>query len=158
MCGLDLRCHTPKEHSPKSNRPIRLLTNRTFQGQHFSGFSRLLRHLAVGFYLSYVRPGGRGREVRPPALTYIPELQERVSEKALRINLQLLRLSRHTLLYLFNHTCLWTINNFTRAHNCSAPLDPLYTVNCHKPRCLYMYGVVFIFGEKTLKVSICSGE
>lgn len=52
------------------------------------------------------------------------ELQERESEKALRINLQLLQLSRHTLLYLFNHTCLWTINNFNRAHKCSAPLDP----------------------------------
>lgn len=149
VCGLDLRCHTPKEHSPKSSRPVRRLTNRTFQGQHFSGFSRLLRHLTVGFYLSCVRPGGRGREVRPPALTYVSELQERESEKALRINLQLLQLSRHTLLYLFNHTCLWTINNFNRAHKCSAPLDPAIQRTVTNPGAyIYVRGLSSSLGKK----------
>lgn len=113
---------TPREQSQKYSHPIHLLANPTFQRQHFMGFSRLLRHLTVRFYLSAVRPGERGWGVRPPALTYVLEPQERVSEKALRINLQLLLLSRRTLLYLFNHTCLWTINNFNGAREYSAPL------------------------------------
>lgn len=49
---------------------------------------------------------------RPPAFTYVPEPRERASEKARRINLQLLQLSRHTLLYLFNHTSLLEYKKF----------------------------------------------
>lgn len=79
-----------------------------FQRQ-FLDFSPLLRHLTEWFYLSGIRPSKRGREGGPPALTYIQEPQSRVSEKAQRINLQLLQLNRHMLLYLFNHTCLWTV-------------------------------------------------
>lgn len=116
------------------------------QGQHL-----LLRHRTVWFYLSDVRLCDWGWEVRPPALTYVPEPQKRVSEKALRINLQLLWLSRHTRLYLFNHTCLWTINNFNRAHKYSA-CWPGYAALCHTPPmlvyvwvCLYLWGNAEVF-------------
>lgn len=138
---------------------MHLQANPTFQGQHFIGFSQLLRHRTVWFYLSDVRLCKRGWEVRPPALTYVPEPQKRVSEKALRINLQLLWLSRRTLLYLFNHTCLWTINNFNRAHKYSARW-PGYTALCHKPPglvyvwvCLYLWEnseVFHLFGGVNL--------
>lgn len=100
--------------TPKDRYSIYLPANPTSPSiqthqKHFSDFTPLLRHLTVGFYLSDARPGERFWEARPPALTYVPELQEWGSEKAQRINLRLLQLSRHTLLYLFNHTCLWTI-------------------------------------------------
>lgn len=87
-----------------------------FQGQHF---------LCFGLLILFVRCKPwweKGWDTRPPALTYVQEPQEWVPEKALRINLQLLQLSRHTLLYPFNHTCLRTINNFNRAHKYRARL------------------------------------
>lgn len=115
----------------KHRQPVHLLANPTspaawrVQRQHFLDFGRLLRHLTVCFYLSDVKPGQRAWEVRPP----VPEPQERVSEKAPRINLRLLQLSRHTPLYLFNPTNPWTINNFNRAHGLArthARLTPLH--------------------------------
>lgn len=111
------------------------------------GFSRLLRHLTVRFYLSAVRPGERGWGVRPPALTYVLEPQERVSEKALRINLQLLLLSRRTLLYLFNHTCLWTINNFNGAREYSAPLTRLYSELSQTLVLMYVWVCLHLWGN-----------
>lgn len=97
--------------------------------RHFLDFGLLLRHLTVWFYLSDVKTGEQSWEARPPVLSYPPEPQERVYEKAQRINLQLLQLIRHTLLYLFNHTSLWTIEKIYIAEHMYAhtqcPLDPI---------------------------------
>lgn len=60
--------------------------------------------------------------------TYLcPRTPGAKAEKAQRINLRFLQLSPHTLLYLFNHTCRWTINNknSTRTHTPSVCFDPV---------------------------------
>lgn len=48
--------------------------------QHISDSRRLWRHLIVWFYLSDVWPREGGSDMRPPALTYVLEPQERASE------------------------------------------------------------------------------
>lgn len=119
LCALTLLKKGPKAPNTQASQTFTNPSSPTVwapQRRYFLEFRRLWRHLTVWFYLSDVKSGQRGWEVRPPALTYVPEPQERVSEKALRINLLLLQPSRHMLLYLFNHTCPWTINNFNRAH------------------------------------------
>lgn len=98
-----------------------------------------------------------GLKARPPALTYIPEPYERVSEKAQRINLQLLQLSRHTLLYLSSHACLWAIKKAAHMYaDTQCPFDETIkqTVTTLLFMCLYVF--LFIFGG--LKFSICSEQ
>lgn len=146
VCALDLLCRTQR-NNPKRTVILYIYWQIQRFRDNFLGFSRLLRHLTAWFYLSDVRPGKRGWEVRPPALTYVPEPQERVSEKALRINLQLLRLSRHTVLYLFNHTCLWTINNFNRAHKYSARLTRPYSNLSQTPVLMYVWVCLHLWGN-----------
>ncbi len=145
VCALDLLCHTQR-NNPKST-VIHIFTGKSnISGTMLLGLQSALETLTVWFYLSDVRLGERGWEVRPPALTYVPEPQEWVSAKALWINLQLLQLGRHRLSYLFNHTCLWTINNFNRAHKYSARLTRLCSILSQTPLLMYVWVCLHLWG------------
>lgn len=116
-CTADLLSHSNNHPNEGLNKDKVIAASHTFIGKFAVSYCTNISATLLGlrstvethpvwFYLSDLRPGARGWEVRPPAFTYVPEPRERASEKARRINLQLLQLSRHTLLYLFNHGLL----------------------------------------------------
>lgn len=76
----------------------------------FVGFSRSLKHTVVWLYLS-----GPTRGAEKWDHLHLLNPRSECLRRCRGLTYNFLRRSRHTLLYLFDHTCLRTINNFKSA-------------------------------------------